>query len=61
LQQIVGGVSEGGVRCTICERPIEVGETDFVITFKGAVSLRLDQACMDLWREESEQRRPETS
>jgi len=48
----VGGVSTGGVRCTICDRPIEEGDTDFIITFKGAVSLRLDQTCMDLWREE---------
>jgi len=52
LQEIVGGVSTGGVRCTICDRPIEEGDTDFIITFKGAVSLRLDQTCMDLWREE---------
>lgn len=61
LQQIVGGVSEGDARCSICEQPIEVGQTDFIITFKGAVSLRLDQACMDLWRQESEQPRPDTS
>jgi hypothetical protein len=47
-----GGVSTGGVRCTIGERPIEAGDTDFIITFKDAVSLGLDQACMDLWCDE---------
>ena len=52
LQEIVGGVSTGYVRCVICDRPIEAGDTDFIIILKGAVSLRLDQACMDLWRDE---------
>jgi len=58
LQDIVGGPSPGGANCVICGRIIEAGETDFIITFKGAVSLRLDQACMELWREESERNRP---
>jgi hypothetical protein len=49
------------VPCTICERPIGVGETDFIITLKGAVSLRLDQACMDIWREQSEHPGQETT
>jgi hypothetical protein len=53
LEHIAGGPSEGG-HCTICERFIDPGELDFIIFFKDAVTLRLDQACMDLWHEETE-------
>jgi hypothetical protein len=52
-QQIVGGDNQGGGRCMICERLIGPSELDFIITFKGAVSLRLDAACLELWREET--------
>ncbi len=56
----MGGASQGGVHCAVCEKPIEAGETDFIITFNDAATLRLDQACIDLWREET-QEPPSTS
>jgi len=60
LRDIVGGASQGGVHCAVCEKPIEAGEADFIITFNDAATLRLDQACIDLWREET-QEPPSTS
>jgi hypothetical protein len=54
LAHITRGKSEGGGHCTICERFIDPGELDFIIIFEGAVTLRLDSACMDLWHEERE-------
>jgi hypothetical protein len=51
LEHTTAPGSEGGGQCMICERRIDSGETDFIVTFKGTVSLRLDQACMELWRE----------
>jgi hypothetical protein len=53
VEHIVGGVSETEGQCTICEREIRRGQLDFIITFKEAKSLRLDQECMALWREET--------
>jgi hypothetical protein len=52
LEHTIAGGSQGGGQCMICERRIDSGETDFVITFRGAVAVRLDRDCMDLWRQE---------
>jgi len=38
LQNIVGGASRGGVKCTIFERLIQPGETDYIVTLKGATA-----------------------
>jgi hypothetical protein len=54
LEHITGASSEGGGHCIICERFIDPGEPDFIIIFKGAVTLRFDQECMDLWHQATE-------
>jgi hypothetical protein len=54
LEHVTAGRSQGGGQCMICDRLMDPGEVASIITFKSGVSLRLDQACMDLWHEEAE-------
>ena len=49
--QIVGGVREDTHGCSGCERLIGVGETDYLVVLRSVVALRLDQECLELWRE----------
>jgi hypothetical protein len=49
--QIVGGVNEGTRLCTVCNRMIGKGELDFLVVLAGAVALRVDRECLDLWHE----------
>ena len=49
--QIVGGVREDTQVCSACERVIDVGETDYLVILRKVVALRLDQECIELWRE----------
>jgi hypothetical protein len=49
--QIVGGVREDTRRCSACERVISVAETDYLVVLRKVVALRLDQECLELWRE----------
>jgi hypothetical protein len=62
VEKIVGGVSDSGEQCTICQEQIDRGQLDFIITLKGtggrSRSLRLDRACMTLWREETSHQTP---
>jgi|SRR5262250_714943 len=48
---IVEGVYEGTRLCTVCGRMIGEGELDFLIVLASAVALRVDQECLELWRE----------
>jgi len=48
---IVEGVYEGTRLCTVCSRMIGEGELDFLIVLAKAVALRVDQECLELWRE----------
>lgn len=48
---VVGGVYEGARLCTACDRVIGEGELDFLIVLAGAVALRVDRECLDLWHE----------
>jgi hypothetical protein len=47
----VGGVCEGTRLCTVCNRVIGEGELDFLVVLAGAVALRVDRECLDLWHE----------
>lgn len=49
--QIVGGVCDGTRLCTVCNRMIGEGELDFLVVLAGAVALRVDRECLDLWHE----------
>src|SRR5215467_13010372 len=48
---IVEGVYDGTRLCTVCSRMIGEGELDFLIVLAKAVALRVDQECLELWRE----------
>jgi|RhiMetdeSRZDD1v2_1073273.scaffolds.fasta_scaffold122014_4 hypothetical protein len=48
---IVEGVYDGTRLCTVCSRMIGEGELDFLIVLASAVALRVDQECLELWRE----------
>jgi len=48
---IVAGVYEGTRLCMACNRVIGEGELDFLVVLAGAVALRVDRQCLDLWQE----------
>jgi len=41
-------------KCAVCWRVLAGGEPHFILTFKSAFSVRLDEDCLRLWREIAE-------
>ena len=47
-------ISKVDEKCAVCWRVIASGDPHFILTFKDAFSVRLDEDCLRLWREIAE-------
>jgi hypothetical protein len=51
---VATGSSKTDEKCAVCWGVITSGQPHFILTFKNAFSVRLDEDCLRLWREIAE-------